>query len=213
MIDDTLDYHAHILPGCDHGSDGIATSLQQIKMAKAAGIKTICATPHFYPHRESIESFLRRRQESFEKLCDCLKEDDSRIIPGAEVLLCEGMERLRDLDKLCLQGTNEILLELPFYRWTEQIWETLYQLHEIEEIEIIIAHADRYPQEDIERIIREGMSLQLNIACFRKLRKRKSYLSWIEKEKVIYVGSDIHMLGREYRDWEKYRKLLNRCSH
>lgn len=213
MIDDTLDYHAHILPGCDHGSDGIATSLQQIKIAKAAGIKNICATPHFYPHRESIESFLCRRQESFEKLCDCLKEDNPRIIPGAEVLLCEGMERLRDLDKLCLQGTNELLLELPFYRWTEQIWETLYQLHEIEEIEIIIAHADRYPQDDIERIIREGMSLQLNIACFRKLWQRKSYLSWIEKGKVIYVGSDIHMLGREYRDWEKYRKLLNRCSY
>lgn len=56
MIDLSLDYHAHILPGCDHGSSSVAMSLKQIDMAKAAGIKTICATPHFYPHKESVSS-------------------------------------------------------------------------------------------------------------------------------------------------------------
>ena len=54
-MDITFDYHSHILPGCDHGSDGIKTSLKQIEMAKSVGIKTICATPHFYPHKESVE--------------------------------------------------------------------------------------------------------------------------------------------------------------
>lgn len=42
-MDITFDYHSHILPGCDHGSDGIKTSLKQIEMAKSVGIKTICA--------------------------------------------------------------------------------------------------------------------------------------------------------------------------
>ena len=32
-LDLSLDYHAHILPGCDHGSDGLATSLKQVEMA------------------------------------------------------------------------------------------------------------------------------------------------------------------------------------
>lgn len=27
-IDLSLDYHAHVLPGCDHGSDGLETSLR-----------------------------------------------------------------------------------------------------------------------------------------------------------------------------------------
>lgn len=62
-LDLSLDYHAHILPGCDHGSDGLATSLKQVEMAASAGVKTICATPHFYPHKESVESFLRRRKK------------------------------------------------------------------------------------------------------------------------------------------------------
>lgn len=60
-IDLSLDHHAHVLPGCDHGSDGLETSLRQLDMAAAVGIRTVCATPHFYPHRESVESFLRRR--------------------------------------------------------------------------------------------------------------------------------------------------------
>ena len=51
VIDLTLDYHAHILPRCDHGSDGVETSLRQLAMAAEAGIRTVCATPHFYPHR------------------------------------------------------------------------------------------------------------------------------------------------------------------
>ena len=34
MIDLSLDYHAHILPGCDHGSSSVDMSLKQINMAK-----------------------------------------------------------------------------------------------------------------------------------------------------------------------------------
>ena len=60
MIDLTLDYHAHILPRCDHGSDGVETSLRQLAMAAEAGIRTVCATPHFYPHRENAAAFLEQ---------------------------------------------------------------------------------------------------------------------------------------------------------
>ena len=42
-IDLSLDYHAHVLPGCDHGSDRLETSLRQLDMAAAAGIRTVCA--------------------------------------------------------------------------------------------------------------------------------------------------------------------------
>ena len=31
-IDLSLDYHAHILPGCDHGSDKAETSLKQLSI-------------------------------------------------------------------------------------------------------------------------------------------------------------------------------------
>lgn len=210
-IDLSLDYHSHILPGCDHGSDNVKTSLKQISMAEAAEIKTICATPHFYPNAENVETFLNRRQKCYETLQPVLKDGAPKILLGAEVLICNGMDKLDGLKKLCLQGTNELLLEMPFYRWPESIRETFYKLNEIEDIQIVLAHADRYPVDDIEEVISEEIPLQLNAECLTKPFKRKKYLSWIADGHVKYLGSDIHMLGSGYREFEKSKKLLGKC--
>ena len=65
----TTDYHSHILPNIDDGSDSIKTSLKMIKMMKQQGIGIIVATPHFYMHREvSLDSYLVKRQNAYEKL-------------------------------------------------------------------------------------------------------------------------------------------------
>lgn len=210
-LDLSLDYHAHILPGCDHGSDGLATSLKQVEMAASAGVKTICATPHFYPHKESVESFLRRRKKTAGLLLRELPENAPLIQLGAEVLICDGMESMGDgLSRLCREGTNELLLEMPFYSWTESLWNTLYLLCERRDIQIILAHADRYPKENIERLICDGIPLQLNAVCLEKPFHRSRYLNWIENGYVKYLGSDIHMNGEQYQDWAKCRRLLEK---
>lgn len=210
MIDLTLDYHAHVLPGCDHGSDGVEMSRKQLAMAAAAGIRTVCATPHFYPHKETVASFLQRRAESAQLLRESLTSDAPQLRLGAEVLICGGMERLDGLSRLCREETNELLLEMPFYQWPEPIWETLYRLLERRDIRIVLAHADRYPPENIERLIKDGVPLQLNAECLTKLLRRRRYLSWIESGAVQYLGSDIHMLGTGYRDFEKCRRMLEK---
>lgn len=209
-IDLSLDYHAHILPECDHGSDCVKTSLKQIEAASAIGVKTICATPHFYPHKESVEAFLRRRSETSALLIRELSVNAPQLQLGAEVLICDGMEHLDGLSQLCREGTNELLLEMPFYSWTKSIWDTLFFLCERQDIQIILAHADRYPKENIEQLIREGVPLQLNAECLTKPLHRKIYLKWIENGYVKYLGSDIHMFGNGYRDFEKCRKLLEK---
>lgn len=208
--DTALDYHAHVLPGCDHGSDGTETSLRQLEMAQNAGISVVCATPHFYPQRENVASFLERRMRAAELLRECCPEGTPSIRLGAEVLICDGMERMRELPQLCLEGSNEVLLELPFRPWNRTIWDTLQRLHERDDIRIVIAHADRYPSEDIRQLIEEGIPLQLNVGCLRMPFRRQPYLSWIADGYVPYLGSDIHMLGRGYRDFTVARRLLNR---
>ena len=126
------------------------------------------------------------------------------------MLICDGMERLKAIHELCLEGTNELLLEMPFYRWPAPIWDTLYRLNDLRDIQIVIAHADRYPPEDIHQLISEGIPLQLNAECLRKHLHRKYYLEWIQKGYVSYLGSDIHEFGPGYHDFEKCRKLLCR---
>ena len=63
------EYHCHILPGIDDGSDSVETSLQMVEMMHAQGVERICATPHFYAHREqSVAGFLKKRQDAYEKI-------------------------------------------------------------------------------------------------------------------------------------------------
>ena len=209
-IDLKTDYHAHILPGCDHGSDSVETSLKQLKMAKSAGVETICATPHFYPNNESVKLFLSRRSRTFEILKAASAENDPKILLGAEVLICDGMDRMEHLSDLCLEGTSELLLEMPFYEWPSDIWDTVFELNEIKDLQIVIAHADRYPPKDIEVLIEAGIPLQLNASSLMHVLKRRKYLSWIESGCVRYIGSDIHGLGDGYREFEKCVRLLNR---
>lgn len=207
-IDLKTDYHAHILPGCDHGSDSVETSLKQLKMAKSAGVETICATPHFYPNNESVKSFLSRRSRTFEILKAASAENDPKILLGAEVLICDGMARMEHLPDLCLEGTSELLLEMPFYEWPDNIWDTVFSLNDIEELDIVIAHADRYPPKNIEVLIDAGIPLQLNAGSLTHVLRRSKYMSWIENGYVAYIGSDIHGLGDGYREFEKSVRLI-----
>lgn len=97
-----------------------------------------------------------------------MKDPSPQILLGAEVLICDGMDRLDGLEKLCLENTNELLLEMPFFRWSDEIRETLYKLNDITDIQIVLAHADRYPADDIEELIAEEIPLQLNAECLTK---------------------------------------------
>ena len=63
-----IDFHAHILPKCDHGSDSRKTSIEQLKQAKKADIGVVCATSHFYAQRENVDRFIKRRTISYTKL-------------------------------------------------------------------------------------------------------------------------------------------------
>ena len=209
-IDFSLDYHAHILPGCDHGSDSIETSLKQLEMAAAVGIKTVCATPHFYPHKESVDGFLQRRTKTADLLINNLPNEAPQVQLGAEVLICDGIEKMDGLSCLCREGTKELLVEMPFYEWTDSIWDTLYCLCERQDVHVVLAHADRYPKDYIEQLAKDGVPLQINVASLMKRFNRRKYLNWIENGYVKYLGSDIHMLCDEYQKWAKCRKLLGK---
>ena len=141
-----------LVQACKHHfgkSDNIVVNMDyntgeyEINMAKEAGVQTICATPHFYPHKESVSSFIERRRQTADILWAQIPTNAPRVLLGAEVLICDGMERLKAIHELCLEGTNELLLEMPFYRWPAPIWDTLYRLNDLRDIQIVIAHADR----------------------------------------------------------------------
>ena len=58
------DFHAHILPGADHGSRSPEDTEAQLTTLGECGVAHVAATPHFYPDVwDSADSFLTFRRE------------------------------------------------------------------------------------------------------------------------------------------------------
>ena len=204
-----IDFHTHILPKADHGSDCVETSAIQLSYAKAAQIDGIIATSHFYPHRHEALAFVKRRNDAYERLAESgLIPSGLTIKLGAEVLLCAGLERLPNLDKLCFEGTKILLIELPFSDFIPEYEDSVKALCDMG-YEVILAHADRYPSDNIETLLFPGVKIQLNAEGLCGFMRKKKLYEWIDKDIVVGIGSDIHMTDKKaYKQYLKARKKL-----
>ncbi len=202
-----IDFHAHILPRCDHGSDSWRTSRQQLKLAREAGVEVICATSHFYGHHTSVEHFLEKRQRCYEDLMAHAPKGSPRVLLGAEVLAFEGIERLPGLAKLRLQGTKMLLLEMPFTRWSDGLLESVEALSEDERFRIVLAHVDRYDRRAVEQLFELNyVRGQLNVDNLKKRFGKRYLREWAQEGLIVAVGSDIHGTEVGYKDWLTCRR-------
>lgn len=224
-----IDYHAHILPGMDHGCKDIETSLKQLELAKAAGVDIILATSHFYPQSDSVESFLKRREKSIDEMKTAgisidlegkfLFETDftnynerPKVIPAAEVLLCEHMEKMEGLEYLRATGTKILLLEMPFQEWTEELLNTLDKLQSDVNYKILMAHIERYSKKQRKLILERGYAVQVNCSFVEKYSKRKIIKEFAKNDLIKALGSDIHKANDGYRDFNKAKKYLEKLG-
>ena len=205
---DLVDFHSHILPGADHGSDSLDVSIAQLNLAKSAGVTRIIVTPHFYPHSHTVEKFLKRRNSSFKHLEASLGENMPEIRLGAEVLICKNLHKMERINELCILGTNTILIELPFSEHSENHVESVNELIK-SGLDVVIAHADRYDKSIVEKYTAIGAKLQLNASALTKLVKPKHLFDWIDRGLVIAVGSDIHRIDKSaYKKFNKAKSKL-----
>ena len=204
-----IDFHCHVLPGADHGSDSTETSLRQLTEAAAQGISKLVATPHFYPHRHRVEDFLARREKALGRLRKAaLPQNCPNLYLGAEVLLCPGLENLAGLEKLCLQNTDILLLELPFSDITEDHYATVEALADSGKFRIVLAHIDRYPTQVIRRMADLG-DIHMQINAEGVCKTYKACAPWLDTDRIVALGSDMHTDQNNYTKlWPAARKKL-----
>lgn len=123
-----IDFHSHILPAMDDGSKNTEESLAMLNSLKQQGVKCVVATPHFYANDDSVDSFLERRQKSFDKVKTEFDGEYPQILLGAEVRYYEGLSKLERLSDLCIQESKLLLVEMPSGRWTEYVLNELLNL-------------------------------------------------------------------------------------
>ena len=204
-----IDFHAHILPGADHGSRDRGTTQKQLALIAAGGTRAVVATPHFYPHRDNISSFLTRRAAAVERLLACDLPADLQIFLGAEVQVCEGLDDMEELEALCVQGTKVILLEMPHGRWSERLIATVIGVAE-RGLVPVLAHIDRYPLREIEKLLSRGIAAQLNAEAFKGFFARSRAMRYLQGERVVALGSDLH--GAEPEGYAEFTQMRARLG-
>jgi len=211
-----IDFHSHILPDLDDGAETLSESLKLLKMLKKDGVDIVVATPHLYLHRDSLSSFLRRREESAKKLTEATKaEPDSypKVIIGAEVYLMSGVQSL-PLEKLCIEGTDYMMLELPYSPFTTTFMNSFANFINFCDVKIILAHVERYfdfsEPERVDEILDYGLMSQGNCDSIINSRTRKSTLKLIENGDISLLGTDLHSVRMRPPHFKEAEQIIRR---
>ncbi len=191
-----VDFHCHLLPKVDDGSQSVDESLRILQELSKQTVELVVATPHFIANHESVENFLHRRQKAYEVLAENLHDGLPNIRLGAEIEFYEGISNLEGLNKLCIEGTNILLLEMPNVKWTQCVINELYRLVSLGNIRIMIAHIERclFMQDSdiVDYLLSNGVIMQSNASYFiRTLTKRKA-CRYLNNEIIHALGSDSH---------------------
>ncbi len=204
-----IDIHSHILPKMDDGSSSSAMSIEMLTRAARQGVTHMVATPHFYPQQNSPTHFLSRRAKCRTRLEAAIDEAYSaRSLPadvtlpklffGAEVAFFPGISNIEDLDRLCILGTDVMLLEMPFCAWSSR---TLDEVENISRrgISIIIAHLERFYRYQTDKHIIPALTdmpvtIQANAEGLLSWTKRRRILKMFDDGTAQLLGSDCHNL-------------------
>ena len=198
------DCHTHILPGIDDGSSDIGETEELLKAELGMQVKKIVFTPHFYAHRISVEKFIKKRQEAFEQVLDLIKKDElsdfseNDFILGGEIYFFPGISKAQELDKLCFNEGEFILIEMPFAQWDMEIIKEIKNLINDRKKKVIIAHIERFAtfQKDkkaYNELLKLPVIFQINAEGFLEgfFNKRWCHKFINEHDNVI-LGSDCH---------------------
>lgn len=213
-----IDFHTHILPGIDDGSKDIDMTESMLRAEAEMGVSQVIATPHFYADKLSVDSFLMRRKESL-GMVDALLERKPGlpgVTPGAEVYYFSGMGRAELLRSLCIEGTDMILLEMPFRQWEKSMAEDVNDIIRRLRLKVVLAHTERYIQfqrkkEVFNEIISMPLVIQMNAGSLIKGgRGRRFCLKLLKENDNCIIGSDCHNTSDRQPDLSGARGIIEK---
>lgn len=195
------DWHSHVLPGIDDGSQNEEQSLEMLQEYVRLGIKKIVATPHvradyFKNTKESI-------MEAQSKVQHLITTHQFPLVleASAEYFADENFLQLIEHDQLLPIENQYILFELPMQSPT--LWATkLVEKLQRKGYTPLLAHPERYrywhgkPQE-WKKWKNRGVCFQLNLLSLTGhygSAERRAAFQLLDADYIDAVGSDAHGL-------------------
>ena len=104
-------------------------------------------------------------------------------------------------------GTNILLLDMPFSHWTDRLLDSVEAVSERQDIQIVLAHVDRYDRKQVESLMKlDRVKGQANVSALTKHLQSGYLRDWIKEGKIVAVGSDIHGTKTGYTEWQTVRQ-------
>ncbi|WKY43087.1 CpsB/CapC family capsule biosynthesis tyrosine phosphatase [Eubacteriaceae bacterium ES2] len=208
-----IDLHTHVLPGMDDGSKSVDESIQMMDNSFKQGVEILVATPHFYPWLEEPKSFLNRRDDAV----NALPFPKAKFRVGAEIAYYDGMDHTEEIEKLKIEGTDLLLIEMPMALWTKRNLETLHSVERRTNLKLVIAHLDRYfkSQKGTDNInyACEHFLTQVNTDYFLNRWTQRKALNLVRENRIDFIGSDCHNLtSRPPNVTETYHLIINKMG-
>lgn len=69
---------------------------------------------------------------------------DQKLHLAAEVYYFQGIGSAGMIPKLCVEGTQTLLLEMPFAQWDSAVYADVEKLVQRQKLKVVIAHIERY---------------------------------------------------------------------
>ena len=195
------DFHSHILPGVDDGSDSLTDSIVMLQQAAAQGVTQVVATPHFYPRHDDPRRFLERRSRAEGALREEMARHEGlpRLMVGAEVAFFRGISDSEFLPQLTIREKRCILIEMPPSPWPEEYFRELEAIWRKRDMIPVVAHIDRYigPFRNFgipQRLAKMPVYVQANAEFFLERRTANMALRMLKRGEIHLLGSDCHNL-------------------
>ncbi|MBR4948336.1 MAG: capsular polysaccharide biosynthesis protein [Clostridiales bacterium] len=196
-----IDAHCHMLPGIDDGSKDVAMSLEMINRSVEQGVEGIIFTPHFYADMNSPETFLRKRDKALAEL-----EANLGRLPqvpvyttGAEVHYFRGMSRAQGIESLCIGKSDYMLIEMPFRNWQPNMIDEIEEISIVLGLRVIIAHIERYFDQDkklVNRLLENpNLLIQCNAEFFIEKSTYSKAIKLLKTRRIDLLGTDSHNLS------------------
>lgn len=215
-----VDVHSHILHHMDDGPEHLDTSLKILEEEYRQNVETVIVTPHYkdFDHT-SIDTFLDRRARRVAEIQAAAKERGIRIPNirmGAEVFLACNLAEVKGIEKLAIEGTRYILIEMPYTAWNDWMFDSLYSLIAQKDLIPVIAHVERYGNVDkrkIEKLSSLDVYFQINADSLTERGYKQVAFKMIRQNLIHFIGSDVHGLhNRPGKLEEGYRLLAKKFS-
>lgn len=223
-----IDFHSHILPGIDDGSDSVEKSLYMQKLCAGQGVDIIVATPHFYAWQDRVEEFLERRENAYQSMLAAYSDashiqilDSSAAVDmpqlrlGAEVTYFRGISEAEKISQLTVEGTDLFLLELPFEVWDAAVLREVEELIEVRGFQVMLAHLERYlvipeNKKQIKQLLELPLHVQLNAGSLLDWKRKGKTLKLFKNSKSHVLGSDMHGVHRRPPNLAAGREVLQK---